>query len=124
MNESLPLFGDFNCEPDHAHAHARAQGKGEGKRKANGKGKAKGKGKATARANASPLAGECGVEQRGSERQTRRSNDHLEAAKQLSRRMRSLPDGSAEQRAAGQRICRHLIAMLQAAQTVPGLPSH
>ena len=48
------------------------------------------------------------------ERPARARNDrHLQAARQLSRRMARLPDQSPEQLRAGQLICRHLVAMLE-----------
>jgi hypothetical protein len=41
---------------------------------------------------------------------------HLNAARRLSRRIARLPDQSPEQERAGPLICRHLVAMLNAAQ--------
>ncbi len=41
---------------------------------------------------------------------------HLNAARRLSRRIARLPDQSPEQARAGLLICRHLVAMLNAAQ--------
>jgi hypothetical protein len=42
-----------------------------------------------------------------------RKDRHLQAARQLSRRIARLPDQSPEQLRAGQLICRHLVAMLE-----------
>jgi hypothetical protein len=42
-----------------------------------------------------------------------RKDRHLQAARQLARRMARLPDLSPEQQRAGQLICRHLVAMLE-----------
>ncbi len=49
---------------------------------------------------------------------------HLAAARRLARRMPSLPAHSPEQVAAGQRICRHLIAMLQAGESASVRTQH
>jgi hypothetical protein len=49
----------------------------------------------------------------------------LAAARRLARRMARLADGSPEQSATGQRICRHLIAMLRTAESsAPHRPPH
>jgi hypothetical protein len=49
---------------------------------------------------------------------------HLRAARQLSRRIGRLPDQSPEQLRAGHLICRHLIAMLEAAETLAKPRAH
>jgi hypothetical protein len=49
---------------------------------------------------------------------------HLAAARRLSRRMARLPDQSPEQERAGLLICRHLVAMLNAAQQDTQTPRH
>ena len=49
---------------------------------------------------------------------------HLDAARRLSRRMARLPDQSPEQERAGLLICRHLVAMLNAAQQETGTTRH
>jgi hypothetical protein len=49
---------------------------------------------------------------------------HLQAARQLSRRMARLPDQSPEQLRAGQLICRHLIAMLQQTEAADAPTQH
>jgi hypothetical protein len=49
---------------------------------------------------------------------------HLQAARRLSKRMARLADQSPEQVRAGHLICRHLIAMLEQAQTAETTTSH
>ena len=46
-----------------------------------------------------------------------RQQRHLTAARRLSRRIARLPDHSPEQLQTGRMICRHLVAMLKAAET-------
>ncbi len=50
------------------------------------------------------------------------SEQHLQAARRLSRRMRRYPDGSVEQTRAGLAICRHLQALLAQSDPRPGQP--
>lgn len=69
-----------------------------------------------------PGKGSLGNEPPGKE--PSRPDQHLAAARRLARGMRRYADHSPEQRAAGQRICRHLIAMLRAAQSEPGSSQH
>lgn len=58
-------------------------------------------------------------------RRTRaRLDPHLQAARQLSRRIARLPDQSPEQVRAGQLICRHLIAMLEETEAAGEVPRH
>jgi hypothetical protein len=44
---------------------------------------------------------------------------HLLAARRLARRMARFADQSPEQLQAGRQICRHLVAMLKEAETLP-----
>jgi hypothetical protein len=53
-----------------------------------------------------------------------RHDRHLDAARQLSRRMARLPDQSPEQLRAGRMICRHLIAMLEQAEAAKDPAPH
>ena len=53
-----------------------------------------------------------------------RKDRHLQAARQLSRRMARLPDQSPEQVRAGQLICRHLVAMLEQSKTADDPTQH
>jgi hypothetical protein len=53
-----------------------------------------------------------------------RKDRHLQAARQLSRRMARLPDQSPEQLRAGQLICRHLVAMLEQCKPVKDPMQH
>jgi hypothetical protein len=67
-----------------------------------------------------PFLGETKSEVPGVRRMRRRSlqSRHLLEARRLAREIRRVPPGSKEQTLVGQRICRHLIAMLQE----PGSP--
>ena len=49
---------------------------------------------------------------------------HLQAARQLSRRIARLPDQSPEQLRAGKLICRHLLAMLEQTQAANDPTQH